>query len=165
MPLSTDVSLPKSWKAIFPNRCVACGRGYPGGSIRVGTFTIGWWTYLFWSYGRWFAVDVPACDGCRRRIVLQRWLRRVICLGLIVVGVWIASSWLGPLRGLAKRWAAMGIVLVGLIPWFAWEILFPRPIDLTARADTVDYEFRDADYANDFACMNMIVEVDLDEDD
>ena len=30
----------------------------------------------------------------------------------------------------------------------------PAPIDLTAYSDTVDYEFRDADYAQEFAELN-----------
>lgn len=160
MPLSTDIRLPKTWRPVFPDRCVACGRESPGGSVRVATYAIGWWTYLLWGFGPRFAVDVPACDDCRRRLIRQRRLRLAVCVVLAAVGISIASALLGSLRGLANRWAAMGIALLCLGPWFAWEIFFPRPIDLTAHADSVDYEFRDADYARDFACLNAIVEED-----
>jgi hypothetical protein len=41
-----------------------------------------------------------------------------------------------------------------MIPWFAWELVFPPPFDLTVYSDTIDYEFRDQDYAEEFADLN-----------
>jgi len=44
MPMSVDVKLPRKQKAVFPDRCVACGEPRPSGTIRVTTHTIGGWT-------------------------------------------------------------------------------------------------------------------------
>jgi hypothetical protein len=48
----------------------------------------------------------------------------------------------------------MGIALICLVPWLAWETVFPPPIDLTAFSETVDYEFRDPEYAEEFMELN-----------
>jgi len=54
-----------------------------------------------------------------------------------------------------KPWLALGIALVCMLPCFSWEVFSPRPIDLTAFRETVDYEFRDARYAEEFAALNQ----------
>jgi hypothetical protein len=155
MPLSTDIRLPKTSKPIFPDRCVACGVPGPGGSLRIGTNAIGWWTIAFWTFGRRFSVDVPACETCRRRMLWQRWLRRIVCGIFIAAGSGLAIHLLGSPRGPLKRWPAMGVALACLLPYFAWETLSPRPIDLTAHSDTVDYELRDEEYADEFLALNQ----------
>ena len=154
MPLSTDVKLPRTRTPVFPDRCVACGVPDPGCFIRVGTNAIGWWTLVFWTHGPRFSVEVPACEPCRRQMIRQRWVRLFVCGIFVVVGVGAAVYVLGSLRGPIKRWLGLGIALLCMVPWFAWELIFPRPIDLTAYSDTVDYEFRDADYAQEFAELN-----------
>jgi hypothetical protein len=155
MPLSTDIKLPKTVTPIFPDRCVACGVPDPGSHLRVGTNAIGWSTLAFWTFGARFSVNVPACEECHQRMIRQRWLRRFVCGIFMVVGFGVAVSALGSFRGPVKRWLAMGIVLACMIPWFVWETFSPRPIDLTAYADSVQYEFRDEDYADEFLELNQ----------
>jgi hypothetical protein len=154
MPLSTDISLPRSHTPIFPDRCVACGFPQPDHFIRVGTNTIGWWTIALWIPGTRYSVEIPACESCRRRMSRQRWVRMAVCGIFVVVGVAVAAYLLGSLRGPLKRWLALGIALLCMVPWFAWELVFPRPVDLTAYSSTVTFEFRDEDYADDFASLN-----------
>ena len=48
----------------------------------------------------------------------------------------------------------MGLSLVCLAPYILWEIFFPPAIDITAYSESIDYEFRDSDYAFDFAELN-----------
>jgi hypothetical protein len=155
MHLSTDVNLPKTLRPTFPDRCVACGLPCPDSTIPVGTHAIGWWTIALWVHGARFSVDVPACEACRRQMVRQRWLRLFVCGVFVVVGLGVALYVLGSFRGPLHRWLAMGIALLCLLPWIAWEIVSPPPIDLTAYSDTVDYEFRDEDYAQEFAMLNQ----------
>ena len=155
MPLSTDISLPRSHTPIFPDRCVACGFPQPDHFIRVGTNTIGWWTIALWIPGTRYsrlssglrklsAADEPAAVG------QNGWFRI-----FVVVGVAVAAYLLGSLRGPLKRWLALGIALLCMVPWFAWELVYPRPVDLTAYSSTVTFEFRDEDYADDFASLNQ----------
>lgn len=154
MPLSTDVNLPRTRTPVFPDRCVACGLPQPGYFIRVSTHSIGWWTLVLWTHGARFSVEVPACEPCRHQMIRQRWVRLAVCGIFVVVGVGVAVYTLGSLHGPIKRWLALGIALLCMLPWFAWELVSPRPIDLTAYAETVDYEFRDEAYAQEFAQLN-----------
>ena len=154
-PVRTVVNLPKGRTPVFPDRCVACGIDHPGATHRVGTNAIGWWTLAFWSFGPRFWVEAPACVPCCGRMRRQRWLQLAVNAAFIVVGVSIALALLQRYEGPFKRWIALGIALVCLLPVFLWETLFSRPIDMTAFSSTVDYEFRDAAYGNEFAALNQ----------
>ena len=109
---------------------------------------------MFWVHGVRFSVEVPACEPCRHQMIRQRWVRLFFCGIFAVVGISVADYVLASLRGPVKRWLALGIALLCMLPWFAWELVFPRPIDLTAYADRVVYEFRDEAYAQEFAELN-----------
>jgi hypothetical protein len=77
-------------------------------------------------------------------------------IGLLftAAGLGVAVAVLGSLHGLARRWLAIGIAIVVMAPWFVWQAVFPPPIELTAYSETVDYEFRDRAYAEEFAALN-----------
>ena len=49
----------------------------------------------------------------------------------------------------------MGLALGSLLPYFLYESLNPHPLDITAHSDSVDYEFRDAGMAYEFAELNQ----------
>lgn len=57
-----------------------------------------------------------------------------------------------------RKWVALGLIIVCLSPYFLWEIIYPPAIDITAFKDSVDYEFRDADFAYEFAELNSDAE-------
>src|SRR5262245_2488421 len=134
MPVSTNVNLPKTRVAAFPNRCIACGSDQPDASYRVTTHAVGWWTVLLWHWGQRFSVDVPACASCRGTMRRQYWLRLLVTLGFVALGVLVAGSLLQWYHGPFKKWLALGIALVCLLPVILWETFFSRPIDLTAYA-------------------------------
>jgi hypothetical protein len=158
MPVSTDVNLPKCHKPVFPDRCVACGAPGPDATYRAGTNAIGWWTLAFWVPGRRFSVDVPACTPCRRRMRRQWWVQLAVNAAVILAGCGVALFLLDGFQGALKRWLGLGVVLACLTPVVLWETYFPRPIDLTAYAKTVDYEFRDPEYAAEFSALNRPAE-------
>lgn len=83
----------------------------------------------------------------------QKWIRRIVTWGFIAMGVAAAAYLLAEYRGPFKRWIALGIASLCLLPLILWETIFPPPIDLTAFTETVDYEFRDAKYAREFASL------------
>jgi len=160
MPLSTDVKLPKSHPPVFPDRCVVCGANHPDATYRAGTNAIGWWTLAFWSFGQRFTVEVPACEPCCGRMRRQRWVQLAVNAAVAVAGVAVAMSLLQWYRGPFKRWLVLGIALVCLLPVILWETFFPRPFDMTAFSDTMDYEFRDSAYAEEFAALNDLTAED-----
>jgi hypothetical protein len=154
--MSTDVNLPKSVLPTFPDRCVACGVEHPEDSYRVGTNAIGWWTLASWSFGQRFSVEVPSCGPCRAGMQRQRWARLAVNMACAIVGVGVGFSVLRWYAGPLKKWLVMAVALVCLLPVVLWETLFPRPLDMTAFSETVDYEFRDATYAQEFAKLNGV---------
>ena len=68
----------------------------------------------------------------------------------VALAAWLLAGFSGPW----KRWALVGIALVCVLPWILWESAFPPAFDMTAYTNTVDYEFRDAAYADEFASLN-----------
>ncbi len=154
MPTSTDINLPKSEKPKFPDKCVSCGMEKPGSTYRAFTHAIGWWTWVFWSFGPRFTAEVPACDTCKSQMRRQWWLRFFMNLIFIIAGVLIAGSLLQWYKGPFKKWLMMGIAIIFMAPLFLWETFFPKAFDMTATSDSVDYEFRDVEYAAEFLLLN-----------
>ena len=153
--LSTDVNLPRTHRAVFPDECVVCGRIVPGSRLRLFTSTLGWWTVIFWWYGKPFMVTVPAC----RRCGLVHHARSVIGLLISLAAVLAVYYFVWPYfddmvpRSL-RKWALMLVTLTCLAPYFAFETFFARPIAIAAFADSVDYEFASRERALDFATLN-----------
>ena len=155
MPLSTDVSLPREHVARYPERCVRCGMDNEGNYLRIWTHTLGWWTYLFWAFGKGFTTSPPVCRDCVWRVRLQRnggFILIIINAVAVMFFIWprLNEIVIAELR----KWVAMGLILLCSTPYFLWEVIFPPPIDITAYKDSVDYEFADARYAEDFADLN-----------
>jgi len=81
----------------------------------------------------------------------------MLTIGMAFVGVGIAFWVLGAYGGPFRRWLALGIALVAMLPYFFLEAIFPHAFDLTCYAKTVDYQFRDRAYARAFARLNDAV--------
>ena len=84
----------------------------------------------------------------------QKWIRRIVTWGFMAIGVAVAAYLLAGYRDPFKRWLASGIALLCLLPLIVWETIIPPPVELTAFSDTTDHEFRNADYAAEFASLN-----------
>jgi hypothetical protein len=72
-----------------------------------------------------------------------------------VAGLLVARELLGSYEGPLRKWIAVGIALLCMTPLLLWQLFFPPPLDLTATSSTVEYEFRDRDYAAEFARLNQ----------
>ena len=155
MPLSTEVNLPRNHPARYPNRCVGCGENFCTSKLRLWTHTIGWWTAIFWIPGWGFSTQVPACRACGWKIRMQRiggLLVAFAIAGLFLAFVWPHIDDFIP-RAL-RKWVAVLLILICLLPYVLWETFWPPSIDITAFSNSVDYEFRDAEYAYEFAELN-----------
>jgi hypothetical protein len=159
MALSTDVNLPKSHKARFPDKCAICGRPSPESTVRLITGSIGWWTWLLWHFGKPFTVRAPACTFCGWRLQLQRLADLLVTIGLLFVALWVVLPLVSQhLPRRARKWIAMGLAMVCILPQIIWRTLSPHPIDITCFADSVNYEFRDEHIAQEFAELNQDAE-------
>lgn len=155
MGLSTDVTLPRSVVPRFPNRCVRCNFEGPSGRVRLTTHG-GWPRWPWWWWTRRVSVEVPCCFRCHTAIRRQRWLRTIGTTAAFLVAAGITWSYVGELPRPYRRWAALGWGLIFLAPLIGLDIFFPPVVDITAHADTVDYEFRDPQFAREFAQQNGV---------
>jgi hypothetical protein len=155
MGFSVDVNLPRSHKARFPDKCVVCGEERPDSTIRLITGSLGWWTWLLWHSGTPFTARAPACTFCAWGLHLRHIVVLLITIAAVIAVMWLVWPMVSErVPHFARKWAAMGLVLACLLPWFVWQAFFPHPFDITAYADSVDYEFCDRELAVDFAAMN-----------
>ena len=159
MAESTDINLPRSYTAGFPDRCVVCCHDKPTSHVRLITGTLGWWTWLLWWWGKPFVVKAPACSGCAWKLHAWRFISLAVTIVITVAAIWLIWPYFRDAvpDGL-RRWFMMGLALVCLLPQIIFEVLFARPFDLTAYADSVDYEFTSKDYAVEFATLNFDAE-------
>lgn len=154
MPDTTDVNLPKSHVALFPDRCVVCEREHPSSHVRILTGSIGWWTFL-WMFGSPFYVKAPACRFCGWKLQWMRLLSLAVTLTIVAVAMLYAWPYLQPHVPKAfRKWGMMGFAILCLLPQIIFEIVFPKPFDVTAFSDNVNYEFRSRRYAVDFSLQN-----------
>jgi hypothetical protein len=159
MPFSTDIRLPRRAAAVFPDRCVACGKERPGDHIALTVRASGLWDlFLPWIYFTRKPVrcQAPACPPCRDAAVWQRRVRFGALIIMIAVAIAFVRPWVkswGLSRG-STRLLTLAISIVPLVPWILWLVVRPPPIDLTVHRDTVEYEFADAAYAKEFAQRN-----------
>ncbi len=155
MALSTDINLPRSHVADFPNRCVICNARSPASHVRVMTGSIGWWTWLFWWFGKPFVAKAPACTLCGWKLHGIRLLSLLVTIGIVVVILWLIWPHLeDAIPRELRKWVFLVLALTCLAPQLVFEVYFARPFDVTAYADSVDYEFASHDYATDFAMLN-----------
>jgi hypothetical protein len=151
---AVTVNLPKSHAAVFPAHCISCGAAGPDRIWRVCTHAIGWWTIFMQSTGPRFCVEIPACSPCRGRLRRGALVRLIVEWALILFGVGLATWAHGWQPAGWGKWAIVGLGLSALVPVLVWNQFMPPLLDLTAYSKTVDYDFRDADYAEKFRKLN-----------
>jgi hypothetical protein len=154
MPLAATIKLPRDAEPRFPDRCVRCGATGPERRVRIWTTTISVAAVMSLLFCRPFSVRVPVCRTCAPRLRVARLMRLAVTLALIVAGVTAAIWLLGTYEGAGRRYIAVGIAILCIMPFFMLEAFFPPPIDVTAYSTTVDYEFADEAYADEFARLN-----------
>jgi len=156
MAESIDVNLPRSHAARFPDRCVVCDCPAPDAHVRIITGSIGWWTWLLWWFGKAFVVKAPACTRCAWRIHGLRLASLLATIGAAVAALWfIWPHFKDSIPRHLQKWAMMVLAVICLLPQVIFEVLFAAPFDVTAYAESVDYEFTSQSYAEDFAKLNQ----------
>lgn len=129
-------------------------------SFRATRFS--WWQFLTltnWPGSRPH-ITVPACNDCLPILRRQRMMRMgmsaivMITVTLAVVLALVKLGWLsGALRPF-RYWIAVGVIIIVLLPYVAWELFHPPHIDATAYGDRIEYEFASVYNASKFADLN-----------
>jgi hypothetical protein len=154
--MSTDITLPKSRKALFPDKCIVC-HAKPDSSIKIAQNSqnpiLAFFLPILMLFG-WSRVEVPICTSCKLRFRFQRWGREIICWTLaIVLILWLMPKF-ADWSSLTRKLAVGGLALIGLAPYILGEVFWPRIFNTTAQGDSVDYEFASSEYAAEFESLN-----------
>lgn len=160
MPMSSDVTLPRSQAVEFPDNCIRCGKERPGETLsysaRESNLLTSW--FLWWWPGEKVTVEVPACAACQSPLKWGRRWRTFITVAIIFGAVFACMPILDSLKlttspGLRKL-LAMVTILVVLTPFWVYLVRNPLTFDLTVGSSTIDYEFADENFATAFAQLN-----------
>jgi hypothetical protein len=145
------VEIPKDKTPRFPSACVACNAESPGTTLRLYTHAIGWWTALF-AFGPLHHVDVPTCKRCKRRLLASRALRFLFMCACLVAAMGLTARFTEGMEW--RKLYVLGAALLAVLPWLAVNFFFPAAVDVTAYDKKVEFDFRDDEYAQEFAEMN-----------
>ena len=158
MSLQTfDVVLPKSQAPVFPDRCVYSGRVGADASVMVvghGQNPISCYLSPILLLFGWRSIHAPVQRRFRWKFYLATYGRDTITVALVFLLIFKVLPNLdldGPFRGIKE----VGLVLLLLSPWFAFEALVPRRFAVTVKREMVSYEFTDEAVAREFAEINL----------
>lgn len=139
---------------MFPPACVACGADEPTETLRYARRTQSWLNLLWFYFGARHRVDVPCCSPCRTRLKRQRFMRGLWFFVALLLAVSIVVPLYSDLPSGTRRLVGIATVIAVLSPIFVYEVVFPRPFDISVHRDSVNHEFADAEYAAWFLALN-----------
>ncbi len=148
------ITLPRCETAVFPDRCVVCNADRPGSSTRIIARDNLKGRRLWLG---WFSVRIPCCPACGVR--LQLWRVWDFCRTLVIGGASFAFGmiYLLPRLGdVATGLTVLGLCGVGFLAVFLWNRFFPPAFQVDVHRTYVEYEFRDAALAREFAEWNGV---------
>jgi hypothetical protein len=147
-----SIVLPRHESAAFPDRCVVCNAGQPGASARlIARDNLN--GHRLWL--GWFSVRVPCCPACGVR--LQLWRAWDFCRTLLLGAACFAFGMiylLPRLEGWAAGLIVLGLCGAGFLAVFIWNRFSPPAFQMDVHETQVEYEFRDAALAQEFAELN-----------
>ena len=157
MNMGHDISLRIGAKPRFPDRCVVCGRESPGHHMEVRDYEFKWWMTFFWwmHWSRAYSVVAPICPACHRKYRREVWIRRIITWAYIAVACVVAFPMFEMFPRWIRKYAAMGVVLVLFLPFAIVSVVYPLPFEVEVDGKNVEFKFRRADYAEEFAELNL----------
>ena len=152
-PRTTNVTLRRGTKPIFPDRCAFSG-------LPCGTETIGFLTRDGMKrralLAGWYYTRVPCRKELKWRVQLARAWRfcRTVVVGLGSMG--LTSYLLYPsLKGAALGLSSLAVTSVCIIAIVVWEKTHPAAFDIAVQGEAVEFEFLDRNYAREFARLNQ----------
>ena len=159
---TTDVILPRHFEAVFPRRCIWCKRHEPSEKLNYRveennyllTTASFFLPFLSWIPQEKASVNVPVCVDSKLKLWLERFIYNFILYFFFVVPLLSLLLVLFYYSGPNKVWISITLLALMWIPNTALLIIRPPTFDLTATDKHIVYEFRDADYAWEFADQN-----------
>lgn len=150
--MAHTVELPTASVPRFPDRCVVCGRERPGDAVDLRAF-FNAMQPLDDSVGKIHHVQVPACAGCKGKLVRSRWIGKAVFGVCVAIGTALifGLTQLGWVEG----WLAYVAILVALaVPLAIGQLLYTAHFDFSPWDRRLVFEFRSRDYAEAFEAIN-----------
>ncbi|MHC4605899.1 MAG: hypothetical protein ACYTAF_03075 [Planctomycetota bacterium] len=157
MATSTDVKLPRRQVAVFPTRCALCGAEDSDRRVTLWKWSVPLWvvlTVLALLFSRLKKVRVPCCRECSWKIRMRRLVGIAALLFCIALAVTLAQFLPDEWPGLVRHLALAGIMLGLLLLYFIWHVACPPAVGMQLSRKTTTYEFRNRQYAEEFAAAN-----------
>lgn len=155
MPQVYSISLRRYEKPRFPKRCVICGQDHPDEKVGVSDFAVSWFSFLSDIPDDWASVQVPIHYRCKWRFRARRWGTRLVYLVLAGLICWQTLPWIKlQMQGRLPRIAEKIVIAVLLIPVAFLEVIFPPAFDVTFFEESVEFDFLDPVYCQDFRERN-----------
>ncbi len=155
--MSETVILPKNIEPVFPKRCMVCLQKDNIGMIGIRGEAAGIMGYFKWITGKSGKRPVPAHVGCARKLKRRGFWRNVgvlILFTILPVG-WFALRVNGVQMPFEFNKLSLCIAAVILfLPIMIAEELRPAAFQFSEGENIVTYEFKDSDYAEEFARLN-----------
>lgn len=161
--MTYDIALPLSQRPRYPNRCVLCERENPGStaevvvliSVRTRSISSELAESLIFgatnsSENRHVRLCPPACLTCARSINRQGWYVLIgqyayPLLGVICLAVMLSYG---------HFWLAMLALFAGILWPPIKSTVWPPAIGATSVGANLIYEFRSADFSQEFQRLN-----------
>src|SRR5262245_50834300 len=150
------VTIDRGSVAVFPDKCVLCGRSAPGHTMPLKAAYTERLAGIFQVIGGEWSTDIPCCAPYGRKRQGHQRRRFLFVLACISIGCLVAAIVISGAVGWWRIYAGVGIILAGLLPWWAFERLWRRPLSLSINGNAVTFIFKDSAYAVDFAKLNEI---------
>lgn len=155
MNTTVAIELPRNFTPNFPNICVCCGKDAPGNKLKLSSITVGWQLLMMgWMPNKYIAV-APACSRCRSRRQIWGWTSTLGTILGVLLALWVLNPYFSMIEPtLLRRVAQLATIGLMLFLQVLIEEKFPPSIDVTAKNDSVRFEFLSSDSAIDFALAN-----------
>lgn len=156
MATSTDISMPREAVPVFPDSCVVC-LGKADSTARIAQHSqnpLGMFFVPFLLLFGWSRVECPVCSGCKLRFYAERWGRTAVCWTIVGLSVYWIMPYFKTWDPTMRKIVVAAICLLIALPYFSYEVFFPRSFDTTANATTTTYEFRSQELGLRFFALN-----------
>ncbi|MFB3891986.1 MAG: hypothetical protein ACE15C_08180 [Phycisphaerae bacterium] len=157
MKATYEVKVPVARYPKFPNRCAVCGKERPTSAVKLSTHAFEWWMVVLWWAEFLFkgsSFGIPACGPCATKFMRQYRLRFAVELVLILAAAAVAFYLVQGIPHAWRKWAAIGLALLMLVPLFLWQAIWPMAVQITSDRSTVEFQFTDPEYAEEFSASN-----------
>jgi hypothetical protein len=157
-----DVTVSSLIPPKFPDRCVICGAGEPGRTVRFSAGA----KYGAFFFVSWFgkgkgSIVAPACGTCAVGALARNMMRFGLSAAGGILAGWFLFAHMKGGRGLFKL-KAVAVFFAAVIPAVILDWLFPPKFSVTFKNDTREAvcHFADSAYAAEFDALNHFESAD-----